>query len=80
MLRTFEQPGCFRISANARTCKSCIESSVLVISGRSTFRNPHPASARQSNAAKNFLNISQLDQPGFVLGWDAMHQAFGAIS
>jgi hypothetical protein len=52
----------------------------LAISGRSTFRNPHPASARQSNAAKSFFNVSELDQSGFVLGWDAMHQAFGAVS
>jgi hypothetical protein len=58
MLRTLEQPGCLRISANARACKSCIESRILAISGLSTFRNPHPASARQSNAAKNFLYVS----------------------
>src|SRR5258706_14542099 len=31
MLRTFEQPGCLRISANARACKSCIESRILAI-------------------------------------------------
>src|SRR6202171_1899303 len=31
MLRTFEQPGCFRISTNARVCKSCIESRVFAI-------------------------------------------------
>ena len=41
-----KQPGCLRISANARVCKSCIESRILAISGLSTFRNPHPASAR----------------------------------
>src|SRR5260370_5511091 len=29
MFRTVEQPGCFRISANARACKSCIESRVF---------------------------------------------------
>jgi len=31
ILRTFEQPGCFWISANARACKSCIESRVFAI-------------------------------------------------
>src|ERR1700681_2401890 len=30
ILRTFEQPGCVRISANARACKSCIESNVPI--------------------------------------------------
>src|ERR1700688_7776 len=31
MRRTLEQPGCFRISANARACKSCIESKVFAM-------------------------------------------------
>jgi hypothetical protein len=33
-LRTFEQPGCFWISANARSCKSCIESRVFAMQVR----------------------------------------------
>ena len=28
----------------------------------------------------NFPYVSKLDQPGFVLGWDAMHQALSAVS
>jgi hypothetical protein len=34
ILRTFEQPGCFWISANARSCKSCIESRVFAMQVR----------------------------------------------
>ena len=34
ILRTFEQPGCFWISANARACKSCIESRVFAMQVR----------------------------------------------
>src|SRR4051794_41661533 len=30
-MRTFEQPGCIRISANARACKSWIESRVFAM-------------------------------------------------
>jgi len=39
MLRTFEQPGCFWISANARACKSCIESMVFAIQVAALLRS-----------------------------------------
>jgi hypothetical protein len=47
MLRTLEQPGRLRISANARASKSCIESRVLAIFRSVNLpQSPHPASAR----------------------------------
>src|ERR1700730_4281220 len=39
ILRTFEQPGCFWISANARACKSCIESRVFAIQVAALLRS-----------------------------------------
>ena len=39
ILRTFEHPGCFWISANARARKSCIESRVFAIQVAALLRN-----------------------------------------